>query len=121
MNTAIQIFEHKKLRVLTTKQMANYYEVETSVISKNFKRNENRFKHGVHFFRLEGEELRSFLSNRHFDDYSPKVANGQFDLSSTTATRQIDVSPNPTTNLQFEGLFNTKKNSSQKTLNEVQP
>lgn len=65
----ILILEHRNLRVLTTKQLANFFGTTVKIISQNFQRNEDRFKKGVHYFRLEGDELRAFRSNRHFDDY----------------------------------------------------
>jgi hypothetical protein len=67
-NTTIQIFEHREMRVLTTKQLADFYGVQTAIISNNFKRNEDRFRNGVHFFRLEDQELRAFRSNHQIDD-----------------------------------------------------
>lgn len=52
--------EWSNQRVLTTAQLAEYYECEVRHISDNFKRNESRFKAGKHYFRIEGEALKQF-------------------------------------------------------------
>jgi hypothetical protein len=67
MNTALQVFEHKKQRVLTTKQLSDFYGTEVQVITNNFNRNKERFKRNVHFFRLEGEDLRAFRTTTQID------------------------------------------------------
>ena len=44
-------------RVLTTAQLAEFYETSTDNIWQNFKRNRDRFVDGKHFFKLEGDDL----------------------------------------------------------------
>lgn len=44
--------------VLTTAQLAEFYETSVDNIQRNFNRNRDRFIEGKHFFRLEGDELR---------------------------------------------------------------
>lgn len=62
---AADVFVCQKLRVLqtlvfTTAQLSEFYECSARNISDNFKRNENRFVVGKHFFCLEGDDLRKF-------------------------------------------------------------
>lgn len=64
------ITEYKNIRVLTTQQIAEAYETDTKIISKNFGRNKERYIEGKHFICLEGEELKEFKTNRHFDESS---------------------------------------------------
>ncbi|MBD5159183.1 MAG: ORF6N domain-containing protein [Ruminococcus sp.] len=52
--------EHNGQRVLTTAQLAEAYETDVKVISKNFNRNKDHFIEGVHFYRLTGKELEKF-------------------------------------------------------------
>lgn len=52
--------EHREKLVLTTAQLAEFYGCSVRNISDNFKRNENRFVVGKHFFCLEGDNLRKF-------------------------------------------------------------
>ena len=59
MNNLVQI-QHKDEIVITTEQLAKIYGCETSRISENFKRNEDKFEEGKHFYKLEGSELKSF-------------------------------------------------------------
>lgn len=56
-NMNVSIIEHKGQRVLTTEQVAQVYECNTTNIKKNFNENKERFVEGKHFFKLEGEEL----------------------------------------------------------------
>ena len=58
--------EWSSQRVLTTAQLAEHYECEVRHISENFKNNESRFKEGKHYFRLDGEALKTF--KRYSDD-----------------------------------------------------
>ncbi|MCI3861101.1 ORF6C domain-containing protein [Lactococcus garvieae] len=58
----LQITELNGQRVLTTQQIAEGYGTTPRVISNNFNRNKGRFQEGKHFILLEGEHLKSFLS-----------------------------------------------------------
>lgn len=51
---------YKEEIVITTKVLANVYECEDGNIKKNFNINKDKFKEGVHYFKLEGEELKKF-------------------------------------------------------------
>ena len=64
----LKITEYKNIRVLTTQQIAEAYETDSKVISKNFERNKERYVAGKHFICLSGEELREFKANRQNDD-----------------------------------------------------
>lgn len=70
----LQIIEREGQRVLTTQQLADGYETETSIISNNFNRNKDRYQEGKHYFKLEGESLQEFKGSHQFDDnlkYAP--------------------------------------------------
>lgn len=58
----LQITELNGQRVLTTQQIAEGYATTPRVISNNFNRNKGRFQERKHFILLEGEYLKSFLS-----------------------------------------------------------
>lgn len=66
----LTVTEYKNIRVLTTSQIAEAYEANTDVITKNFNRNKDRYIEGKHYICLEGDELKAFKTN------------GQIDLSS---------------------------------------
>lgn len=59
LNKIIQI-EHQNQRVLTTQQLAESFGTEPKRIRDNFGYNEERFVEGVHYFKLEGDDLRNF-------------------------------------------------------------
>lgn len=54
--------EYKGQKVITTELLAQVYETEAKNIQINYKRNEDRFIEGKHYFKLEGNELRVFKS-----------------------------------------------------------
>ena len=66
----LTITEYKNIRVLTTQQIAEAYEADARIISNNFNRNKERYIEGKHFVCLEGEELKTFKTNHHFDESS---------------------------------------------------
>lgn len=58
----LQVIERENQRVLTTAQIAEQYETDVKIISNNFNRNKERYTEGKHYYRLTGEELKSFLA-----------------------------------------------------------
>nr|CRY93946.1 hypothetical protein [uncultured prokaryote] len=59
----INPIEQGEQRVLTTAQLAEYYETTTKVISDNFNNNIKRYTEGKHFYRLTGEDLKAFKNS----------------------------------------------------------
>ena len=57
-----RIVEYKGKRVLTTAQLAECYGTSRNTITKNFQRNKGKYKEGVHYLYLEGDEKRAFLN-----------------------------------------------------------
>ena len=66
----LTVTEYKNIQVLTTQQIAEAYEADSRIISNNFNRNKERYIEGKHFVCLEGEELKTFKTNHHFDESS---------------------------------------------------
>lgn len=66
----LTVTEYKSIRVLTTQQIAEAYETDARIISNNFNRNKERYVEGKHFVCLDGEELKEFKTNHHFDESS---------------------------------------------------
>lgn len=52
--------EFKNQRIMTTKVLAEQFGTDDKIISQNFNRNEKRFIEGKHYFKLQGDELKSF-------------------------------------------------------------
>ena len=48
--------------ILTTEQLAEFYETTADVIKKNFSNNKDKFIEGKHFYYLEGATLKGFKS-----------------------------------------------------------
>ena len=48
--------------IMTTEQLAQFYETDVKRISENFNRNFEHFVEGKHFFKVEGEELNKLRS-----------------------------------------------------------
>lgn len=66
----LQKVEYNATLVLTTQQIAEAYGTEPRVISNNFGRNKDRYAEGKHYIRLEGDSLKAFKTNHHFDESS---------------------------------------------------
>lgn len=60
MENKLKPLEFKNQRIMTTKVLAEQFGTNEQNISKNFTRNQSRFKEGKHFFKLEGQELKDF-------------------------------------------------------------
>lgn len=61
--------EHEGQRVITTELLAQVYETDVNNIAQNFKRNKENFKKGIHYFLLQGDDLRAFkrkVTDSHF-------------------------------------------------------
>ena len=56
----IQAINHNNFPVITTNLLAQLYCTDDNNIIKNFQRNTDRFIEGKHYFKLEGNELKSF-------------------------------------------------------------
>lgn len=61
-NTKLIPVEHNNQRILTTAQLAQFYGADEKYINRNYQNNKNRYIEGKHFYRLEGEVLRQFLT-----------------------------------------------------------
>jgi hypothetical protein len=59
----VMVVEYKGKRVLTTEQLADGFECDTYQIRQNYSNNADRFTDGVHFYKLEGEELKQFKAS----------------------------------------------------------
>ena len=49
-------------RVLTSEQLAQFYQCSTTQIKQNFNNNKGYFTEGKHYYKLEGDELKTFKS-----------------------------------------------------------
>ena len=57
-----QIVEKNGVRVLTTRQLTEWYHTEEWQIKQNFRNNKKRFVLGKHYIAVQGEELKEFKS-----------------------------------------------------------
>lgn len=58
-NMKVAVVEYNNERVLTTEQVSDGFECETTNIKKNFNANKERFIEGKHYYKLEGKELEN--------------------------------------------------------------
>lgn len=65
--------EFKKQRIMTTEILAEQYGTYTERIRQNYLRNEKRFVEGKHYYKLIGDELRSFKAE-YLNDTNLKFA-----------------------------------------------
>lgn len=73
MNDLIPLNYNKDI-VITTKMLAQGYGSEDRILSNNFKRNEDKFIEGVHYYKLQGEALKEFCTHQNDEcKISPKT------------------------------------------------
>lgn len=93
---SLKVIERNDQRVLTTAQLAEYYESDSKTISYNFNYNKERFTEGKHYFSLTGEDRKQFLlNNREIHDSSKHAkviylwtAKGAFMIAKTLGTNK---------------------------------
>lgn len=71
----LQVIELNNQRILTTEQLAEFYEASVQQIKQNFNNNKNKFVEGKHYYRLEGNELKDFKNRVENFDLVGKKAN----------------------------------------------
>lgn len=59
----VSIVNFKSIPVVTTAMLAQFYATDTDNIKQNYTRNKERFIEGKHFFKIVGEELKSFVGD----------------------------------------------------------
>lgn len=64
--------EYQGQLVLTTAQLAEFYDCKVSNIQDNFRNNRDRYIEGKHYFKLEGEELQAFAECTENFRYTPR-------------------------------------------------
>ena len=79
-NTIIKIDEIPRVewrseRVMTTAQLADFYETSADNIRRNFSNNRDHFVEGKHFFKLEDDALQRFrkIFPEALDKFSPSL------------------------------------------------
>lgn len=71
MNSNVPQIKFNKQLILTTEQLAKFYETTSDVIKKNFSNNKDKFAEGKHYYLLEGNQLKAFknqVNNLHLVD-----------------------------------------------------
>lgn len=61
-----QLMEVQGIRVLTTKQIAEAYEVDARTIQYNFRYNKSKYLLGKYYIEIVGEELRKLKTRNEF-------------------------------------------------------
>lgn len=59
----LQKISYRDALVLTTEQLAEAYACTTKQLRMNYANNKERFREGVHFFKLEGQNLSDFKAS----------------------------------------------------------
>ncbi|MDH0032008.1 MULTISPECIES: ORF6N domain-containing protein [unclassified Acinetobacter] len=62
-DTQVSIINFKSVPVITTAMLADFYGTDINNIQQNYTRNKGRFIEGKHFFKIVGQELKSFVTD----------------------------------------------------------
>ena len=71
--THLTRIEYKGKLVLTTAQLAEFYDTNVINLQRNFSNNAKYFIEGKHYFKLEGEELNILRLKNFQPQISPKT------------------------------------------------
>lgn len=82
--------EFKEQRIMTTEVLAESYGTDKKIISNNFNRNIERFEEGRHFYKLEGDELKTF-KGIHQNDESLKYVSVLYLWTEKGAARHAKI------------------------------
>lgn len=74
------VIRFNSVPVVTTEQLAQFYETDTIRIQQNYIRNAQRFVEGKHYFKVTGQELKDFVTSLKI------VANSQVEISNKVRT-----------------------------------
>jgi hypothetical protein len=67
-----EIIHNDKL-IITTKQLAEFYDTNEDNITANFRRNKNRYEERKHYYKLTGDDLKAFRINVTNCNIDPKA------------------------------------------------
>jgi hypothetical protein len=96
--------EHRNQRILTTQQIADFYEADPQRIVNNFNRNKGRYTEGKHYFLLEGESLEAFKTSLEIAD-KLEATTHQNDEQSAATTTQFELSTELVNNTRLNKLY----------------
>lgn len=112
MNELIAI-EYKNQRILITEQLAESYTTDVNNLKNNFNNNKNRFIKGIHYFYLEGAELKAFKNQVKDIDLVPKNTAHLYLWTHRGASRHCKILDTDKAWEQFDALeenyFNPKE------------
>ncbi|MGO5075223.1 ORF6C domain-containing protein [Clostridium sporogenes] len=103
----IQPVEVEGQRVLTTEQLAQVYEVEPIRVQQGFNRNQDKFKEGKHYFKLEGAKLKDFKTTYLKDNSSMLRINCLYLWTERGANRHCKILDTDRAWEQFDNLEET--------------
>lgn len=69
--------------VLTNLQLSNFYLCDIMRLIQNFNNNKDKFIEGVHYFKLEGADLKNFLEKNNIDNFYMQNPNLYMDTFNT--------------------------------------
>lgn len=113
---------HNGTPVITTELLAQVYEIDTNNIKVNFNRNKDKFKDGVHYFLLQGEDLRAFKREVTESNLVAPNVNQLYLWTERGANRHCKILDTPKAWEQFDNLeetyFLVKEQRKQKAIRE---
>lgn len=103
----LQVVQHGSRRVLTTQQLAEFYNTHENNIKNNFNNNNKRFEEGKHFFLLKGDELKEFKEQVKDIDLVDKRASSLYLWTEKGASRHCKILDTDKAWERFEELEET--------------
>ena len=108
-------------RVLTTEQLSQVYETDVNNIQANFKRNEEHFKAGKHYFLLKGEDLKAFKNQPTISQLVSKNTGSLYLWTERGANRHCKILDTDKAWEQFDNLEETYFKVKEAALTQLSP
>lgn len=99
--------EFKNQRILFTEHLAEVYQTDINNIQANFSRNKNRFKEGVHYYLLQGNDLKKFKNQPTISQMVSKHASQLYLWTERGANRHCKILDTDKAWEQFDNLEET--------------
>lgn len=106
-NENISVVEWKGQRVITTALLAEIYGTDTNNVKNNFNRHKDNFIEGIHYFLLQGEELRGFKREVTNNDLVKSNVNQLYLWTERGANRHCKILDTDKAWEQFDNLEET--------------
>ncbi|WP_432354694.1 ORF6N domain-containing protein [Anaerotruncus rubiinfantis] len=123
MTTALTPVEFRNQRILLTEQLAEVYETDGKNIQMNFSNNRDKFTEGIHYYLLQGDDLKAFKNDPNHIGLVGKNASCLYLWTERGASRHCKILDTAKAWEQFDNLeatyFRVKEQAKLSAINQL--